>query len=374
MDLRIPYYTLKPQHDAISQEANQAFAALINKGEFILGAQVQQFEEELAAWLGVQRTAGMGNGSDALYSALVVMGVGRGDEVIVPAHTCVATWMAVSRTGAKIVPVDVSPETWLISADAIEPAITDKTKAIVPVHLYGSPCNMATITQLAQSKKLFVIEDNAQAIGATFDGRKTGTWGVCNAFSFYPTKNLGALGDGGALVTDDERAWQRATSFRNYGSVRSGVDDVPGINSRLDEMQAAVLRIKLRQLKTWTEQRRQIASWYQHHLNNADEVTIPKIVFGGQAVYHIFPIAVAGRDSLRKYLESKGVGTSVHYPLAAQRQHHYKESDIKGSFPIADQLADKQISLPIWPGMKEVEVVEVCDLIKKFFSKPASTR
>lgn len=374
MDVRIPYYTLKPQHDEIGQEVAQAISALMSKGQFILGSQVQQFEEELAAWLGVDRVAGMGNGSDALYTCLTVLGIGRGDEVIVPAHTCVATWIAVSRTGAKIVPVDVSAESWLLPVDAVERAITEKTRAIIAVHLYGLPCNMPAIMQLAQAKKIFVIEDNAQAIGAMVNEKKTGTWGACSALSFYPTKNLGALGDAGAMATDDERAWQTATSFRNYGTVRAGSGDIPGINSRLDEMQAALLRIKLRHLKSWTEQRRAIATWYQKQLAEVEEIKMPAVVSGGYAVYHIFPITIANRNGLREYLESKGVGTSVHYATAAQRQHQYKNSEIKGLFPVADHLAESQVSLPIWPGLKESEVTDVCELIKKFLSKHASKR
>lgn len=374
MTMRIPFYTLEPQHGAIRQEIAAAVSALVDKGEFILGTQTQQFEEELAAWFGMTRSVGVGNGSDALYTSLIASGVGPGDEVIVPAHTCVATWVAASRTGAALVPVDAHPSTWLIDLDKIVAAITPKTRAIIPVHLYGLPCEMSPLMQVAQEKKLLVIEDNAQAMGASYNGQKTGTFGSCNALSFYPTKTLGALGDGGAIVTDDERMWRRAVSFRNYGSVRNGDIEVPGINSRLDEMQASILRIKLRHMAKWNEQRRTIADWYNTQLADLPSVERPVVVSGGDPVYHIYAIAVANRDQLRDYLAAKGVGTGVHYPLAPLRQEAYKTSGIKGVFPVADRLAQSQVSLPAWPGMTVDDVSSVCELIRKFLSKPASTR
>ena len=366
----IPFYSLQAQHQLIEQEAKSIFSALYNDSRFILAERLKKFEEEFAGYTGGKYCIGVGNGLDALYISLKILGVGRGDEVIVPGHTYIATWLAVSRTGALPVPVEADANTWLIDVNKIEQAITSKTKAIVPVHLYGLVCDMNKLKAIADKAHLKIVEDNAQATGASFQNKKTGTWGQCNAFSFYPTKTLGALGDGGAIVTDSQEYCQRARSHRNYGSTKQFVNEIKGVNSRLDEMQAALLSAKLPHLDQWNEERKKIATLYTEQLREVEGIEMPVVINDTDPVYHLFPIKVEkNRDEVRAYLNSQGVETSVHYPTPPHLQKAYEEINFKkGSFPIAEVLASHTLSLPIWPGLMPDDVSRICVEIKKGLS------
>jgi dTDP-4-amino-4,6-dideoxygalactose transaminase len=250
-EMKLPFYSPEPQHATIRKEMETAFHQVLSGNWFVLGKELEAFEKEFAGYHTSRFCIGVGNGFDAIFLSLKALEIGPGDEVIVPAHTYIATWLAISRAGATVVPVDADPKTWLIDCGLIEKSITSKTKAILPVHLYGFPCDMEKIKPIADRHNLKIIEDNAQAAGASVNKKKTGSLGHCSAFSFYPTKNLGALGDGGAVITDDEEVYNRILAYRNYGQKSKYNTELKGVNSRLDEMQAALLRIKLPLLDEW---------------------------------------------------------------------------------------------------------------------------
>ncbi len=366
---RIPFFSLERQHQFINSELKRAFDGVIKNGRFILDQEVKCFEKEFAAYQKMKYCVTVGNGHDAILISLKVLGIGRGDEVLVPSHTCHATWLAIVNAGAKPVPVEVDPSTYNINPSLIENAITKKTKAILPVHLYGHPCAMDKIMVIAKKHKLFVVEDNAQAHGAEFKNKLTGSWGQCNATSFYPTKNLGALGDGGAIVTNDKKLFQFARSFSNYGSERKDVQSMLGINSRMDELQAAVLRIKLKRLNEWNQERRKSANKYFYSLKNVGDIQLPpeenKIT---KSAYHQFVIQTKYRDKLKKYLDQKGIETAIHYPIPIHLQKAYAHLGYKkGSFPVAERLSKSVLSLPIFVGLREPEIDAICAVIKNFF-------
>ncbi len=265
----IPFFSMEGQHQTIEEDMKAAFSKTLKKGRFILDEQVTRFEDEWAAYQKSKYCVSVGNGHDAIFISLKALGIGQGDEVLVPAHTCHATWLAIVNAGAKPVPVEVELSTYTIDASLVENSITRKTKAIVPVHLYGQPCTMDKIMAIAKKNKLLVVEDNAQAHGAFYKSKRTGSWGDCNAASFYPTKNLGALGDGGAITTSNKRYAEFARGFRNYGSSKKDFHSMLGINSRLDEVQAAILRIKLKKLNEWNKARGQNANLYFELLKNS---------------------------------------------------------------------------------------------------------
>lgn len=355
-------------HSAIKAEMQEAFNRVYDSNWFVLGKEVEQFENAYAAFNQVKHTVGLSNGLDALHLALKACGVGVGDEVIVPSNTYIATVLAVSYVGATPVFVEPNKETYNIDANRIEAAITSKTKAIMPVHLYGQACEMSAIMELAKKYKLYVIEDNAQSQGASFEGTLTGSWGDINATSYYPGKNLGALGDAGAVTTNSDELAQKVRVFRNYGSQKKYYNKVIGHNMRLDELQAALLSVKLRKLNEWTAQRQQIAAWYNEALKDVEGITLPKIADGATHVYHLYVIQTNKRDELQKYLNDNGVGTLIHYPIPPHLQAAYNELGYKkGDFPIAEEIADTALSLPLWPGMQNNTVKEVSDTIKAFF-------
>ncbi|MEQ8303250.1 MAG: DegT/DnrJ/EryC1/StrS family aminotransferase [Cyclobacteriaceae bacterium] len=362
----VPFYSLEVMHSQIKSEVDAALRSVFANNQFILGSEVEAFEREFAEYSGVGYCVGVANGLDALYVSLKLLGIGNGDEVIVPAHTYIATWLAIARVGATIVPVDVDPITMLVGAKEIEAAITKRTKAILPVHLYGNACDMSEIMQLANKYNLEVVEDNAQAQGATHTSKNTGSFGRCNATSFYPSKNLGSLGDAGAITTDDEQLYNAAKIYCNYGSSSRFENPVQGINSRLDEIQAAVLRIKLRHLEGWNAKRRKIADQYHKNLLGCDAVTLPK--FGEGCAPHLYVIRASQRDQLRNYLSSKEVETSIHYPKPPHLQTAFSRLGMKqGQFPISESIAETELSLPLWPGITEDQIDKVCDAVKQFY-------
>ncbi|MBR1219663.1 DegT/DnrJ/EryC1/StrS family aminotransferase [Bradyrhizobium sp. U87765 SZCCT0131] len=360
---KVPFLDLSVQHRAIREDLVAAATAVIDSGWYILGGEVQAFEREFAAFCGVKHCIGVGNGLEALQITLRAMNVGPGDEVIVPSNTFIATWLAVTGVGATIVPVEPDPASHNLDPALLEQAITARTKVIIPVHLYGHPADMDPINAVAQRHGLKVIEDAAQAHGALYRGRKAGSLGHAAGFSFYPGKNLGALGDGGAVTTDDDELADQIRLIRNYGSKKKYEHLVKGCNSRLDEMQAALLRVKLRSLEQGNEARRGIVARYVAELaNRGIEVVepLPDTV----SSWHLFVVSAADRERLRTHLQDHGVETMIHYPVAPHLQPAYAELDYGGrTFPIAERLQNRVLSLPLFPGMTEQQVDQVLGAI-----------
>jgi len=365
----IPFLSLAPQHALIQDAVTESLKNSFEKNWYILGDDLKKFEAEYARFSNVDYCFGVGNGYDALSIALRACDVGSGDEVIVPAHTYVATWLAISNCEASIVPVEPEADTMLIDPKKIENVITSKTKVILPVHLYGYPCNMTLLDEIARRHSLKIVEDNAQAHGAAWNNKPTGSFGIASATSFYPTKNLAALGDGGAVTTNDKLIADFIRRYRNYGFERKNYCEIQGINSRLDELQARVLSIKLARLNEWNQQRRDLAGLYTERLKGISDVDIPVVPKEAFAVYHLFVIRTSQRDKLKKYLEVSGIETMIHYPVPPHLQKAYATLDLKKDLPLTERIATTVLSLPLWPGLKTSQVDYICDRIKTFFSR-----
>lgn len=365
----IPFLSFVPMHSSIKQEMVQAFEKVYDSYWYVNGESVNKFEQEYATFNQVQHVVGVSNGLDALFLALKVCGVKAGDEVIVPSNTYIATALAATYIGATPVFVEPNIETYNIDPKNIEAAITPKTKAIMPVHLYGQCCEMEEIIAIAAKHNLAVIEDNAQSQGSSYKGKLAGTWGKANGTSFYPGKNLGAIGDAGAITTNDATIATQLKSLRNYGSAKKYYNEVIGHNMRLDELQAALLSVKLQHLNEWTKQRQQIATWYNEALQGIAEIILPKVHNDATHVYHLYIVRTAKRNELQQYLTQKGIGTMIHYPVPPHLQEAYAFLEYKkGSFPIAEELADTMLSLPLFPGMTQTQVEQVATAVKGFFN------
>jgi dTDP-4-amino-4,6-dideoxygalactose transaminase len=361
----IPFFTLIHQNLEIEREVQAFYKELHADAWYVLGERVSQFEKEYAAYHSVRHCVGVGNGLDALTLSLRALKVGKGHEVIVPANSFIATLLAVTQVGAMPVLAEPDPYTFNITAEEIETKITERTKAIIPVHLYGLPCEMNPILALAEKNDLYVIEDNAQAHGAIYKGRKTGSFGVVNATSFYPVKPLGAYGDGGAITTNDETLARKIRMFGNYGSEEKYFYETTGMNSRLDEIQAGILSIKLNHLDRWNEERMQIAETYSSALKEISDLILPVSSPDSAHVYHQYVVRTERRDALKDQLQKYGVQTGIHYPVPPHLQKAYEFLNIKkGSLPVTEALAETILSLPIYPGMKQEETEYVCDAIK----------
>jgi dTDP-4-amino-4,6-dideoxygalactose transaminase len=359
--MNVPFLDLREPYCELKGELDDAFARCMQSGWYVLGAEVEAFEQEFARYCGVEHCIGVGNGLEALHLVLHAWGIGHGDEVIVPSNTYIATWLAVSYTGAIPVPVEPDPRTFNIDPARIEAAITKRTKAILPVHLYGQPADMDAIMAIAAMRGLKVLEDNAQAHGARYKGHRTGALGHAAAHSFYPGKNLGAFGDAGAVTTKDAALAERIRALRNYGSKRKYYNDCKGFNSRLDELQAALLRVKLRRLDEWNSRRGEIARRYMTGLSSAgSEVIVPFVPEWAEPVWHLFVIRHPQRAGLQKQLASCGVGTLIHYPVPPHLSGAYANQGWgKGSLPIAEQLADTVLSLPMGPHLSHPQADHV---------------
>jgi dTDP-4-amino-4,6-dideoxygalactose transaminase len=369
--MNVQFVDLKKQHESMSEEIQQAISNVIRNTAFILGEEVKLFEEEFAEFCGARYAIGVASGTDALELALRALSVGEGDEVITPANTFIATALAISHSGAKPVFVDVESQSHNIDISKIENAITKNTKAIIPVHLYGQPCDMDPILAIARKHDLRVIEDACQAHGALYKGKRAGTMGDIGCFSFYPAKNLGACGDGGCIVTNNETTVQSIRMLRDYGQSKKYQHDSVGFNSRLDSVQAAVLRVKLSRLKEWNEMRRKSAARYNEQLKNTS-VETPKELDHAYHVYHLYVIKVKQRDGLRHYLSSKGVAAGIHYPIPIHQQGAYSHLGYEtGDFPVTEELASNILSLPMFPELTEEEVKYVVDRIKEYCPDPA---
>ena len=343
----IPFLDLAALNAEVGAELDAALVRVRREGRYILGPETEMLEQEFARYCGARHCIGVGNGLDALYLALRAAGIGNGDEVIVPSHTFIATWLAVSARGATVLPVAADMRTFNIDAAGIEAAVASRTRAVIPVHLYGHPADMDAINAIAARHRLFVLEDAAQAHGARYRGRRTGALGDAAAFSFYPAKNLGALGDGGAVVTDDDQLAQRVRALRNYGSSERYLHPLPGCNSRLDEMQAACLRIKLGKLDGWNARRREQAGQYQALLATSG-LALPETADWAEPAWYQFVVRSPQRDRLRTRLLEAGVETLIHYPRPPHLQGAYAGLGFgPGAFPLVERLAAEVLSLPI---------------------------
>lgn len=357
LDVGAAYRELKPEIDA-------AIHQVLDSGAYVLGPAVGDFEDAWAEFCGVQHAVGVGNGLDALVLALRALGVGPGDEVIVPSNTYIATWLAVTAVGARPVPVEPDPETHNMNVDGIGRAINESTKVILPVHLYGQPADLDPIIALARHHDLSVVEDAAQAHGARYRGRRIGGHGDAVCWSFYPGKNLGALGDGGAVTTNRADIAERLRALRNYGSHRKYVNEFRGVNSRLDSLQAAVLRIKLMRLEAWTKRRQQIAAEYLDQLGDVGLV-LPHVPEWAEPVWHLFVVRSTRRDLLQQRLAESGVGTLIHYPIPPHRQEAYADMNfLPSELPLATQFAGEVLSLPIGPHLVQRDVETVIAAVK----------
>jgi len=366
--MRIEVVNLKAQYRSVQAEVNEAIAGVFDCGSFILGENVEAFENEFADYCGVDFAVGVASGTDALQLALRACGIGQGDEVITVANTAFATAIAISWSGAWPVFVDVD-NTYTIDVTKIEEKITARTKAIVPVHLYGRPVDMDLMVKIARKHNLMIIEDACQAHGAEYQGKKVGSFGDVGCFSFYPTKNLGAYGDGGIAVTNNEEVARGLRLLRNYGQVARFNHTSKGYNSRLDEIQAAILRVKLKKLDNWNDRRRQHAALYDSLLKGSQVIT-PPVRKGAKHVYHLYVIRTPDRDQMQEWLRGNGVGTDIHYPIPIHLQPAFKEMGLReGSLPMTEQYAGEILSLPMYPELTEDEVYQVCESIAKFWSK-----
>jgi dTDP-4-amino-4,6-dideoxygalactose transaminase len=370
--MKVPFFDIGPTHAAIAGELDTVWRQVLAGRQFILGERVAAFESEFAAYCTAGHGIGVGNGLDALTLILEGLGIGAGDEVIVPAQTFIATWLGVTRTGAKPVPVDCIADTGNIDPALVPAAITSRTKALIAVHLYGVPAEMAALQALAAKHNFHLIEDAAQAHGARYDGQKTGSLGIAAGFSFYPTKNLGALGDGGAVVTGDAALAKRIRLLRNYGSDRKYEHRIVGGNSRLDELQAAILSVKLRGLDELNADRRRIAAHYRAALADLPGLELPATTEDSEPVWHLFPVRYVARDALAESLKAAGVQTMVHYPVPPHLQPAYSGLGYRaGQFPVAEAIARRTLSLPIWPGLAEAQIDHVCDTIRRAVAQPS---
>lgn len=366
--MKIPFVSLVDTNKKIKEEILLSFEKCFDDGNYILGRNLQKFEKEYSIFSGVKYTLGVSNGFDALHVALRSLGISQGDEVIVPSNTFIATVLAISAVGATPVFVEPDIKSYTIDCLKIRAALTLKTKCIIPVHLYGQPCDMTTIMDIAKSHSLFVIEDNAQAQGATHNKLLTGSFGNVNATSFYPGKNLGALGDAGAITTNDSSLAKRIKMLRNYGSEIKYHHEVLGFNMRLDDCQASILSVKLKYLNEWNSKRTHIAFLYQEYLKGIPEIILPCILPKSSHVFHLYVIRTPERDALQQYLSNNGVETLIHYPIPPHLQNAYKNLGYrKGDFPVAEELSNTLLSLPIWPGMTDDQVLYISDLIRSYF-------
>lgn len=369
--MTVPFLSFQPANEQIKDEMLAAYQTVFNNQWYVLGREVTAFEKEYAAFNRVSHCVGVSNGLDALQLCLKSLGIREGDEVIVPSNTYIATLLAVSFVGAKPVLVEPDKATYNIDPKSVEGAITARTKVVMPVHLYGQCCQMDEIMEIANRHRLFVVEDNAQSQGAACNNHLAGSFGHINATSFYPGKNLGALGDAGGITSNDGSLSQAVRVLRNYGSQKKYYNEVVGHNMRLDELQAAFLRVKLKYLPLWTEERRRIAGWYGQHLQGVGDLVLPVVAHGCTHVYHLYVIRTKRRDKLQTFLTAQGIGTLIHYPVPPHLQQAYGLlGHKKGDFPVAEELAVTCLSLPIWPGLSEAAVAQVASVIKSFFRKP----
>jgi dTDP-4-amino-4,6-dideoxygalactose transaminase len=367
---QIPFINLQHTHACLQQEMKSTFDKVYNSNWYVLGQELEKFESQYALLHQTNYAIGVSNGLDALQLCLKALNIKPGDEVIVPSNTYIATALAVTLVGATPIFVEPNPYTYNIDPEQIKKAITKQTKAIIPVHLYGQACEMNAIMNIATNHQIPIIEDNAQAHLSSYNQKITGSWGIVNATSFYPTKNLGALGDGGAITTSNSEFKKQIEQLRNYGSSQKYHNEVIGHNMRLDELQASFLNIKLQYLSHWTLERKNIAEQYLYHLKHCSEIVLPQTALHADHVYHLFVIRTQQRNELQNYLKENGIETLVHYPIPPHLQKCYGHLGYqKGDFPIAEELVNTSLSLPLWPGISQEQVEQVCKTITSFYQQ-----
>ena len=369
--MKIKFIDFSREYGLLKNKLDKKFASVSKKGSFILGKELIEFEKEFASYCGVKFAAGVNSGTDALHIGLLSLGIGRGDEVIVPDFTYIATAMAVSYTQAVPVFCDIKEDTFEIDPEDIERKITSRTKAIIPVHLYGHPASMENILKIAKKYKLKVIEDCAQAHGAKINKVRVGSFGDCGCFSFYPTKNLGCYGDGGMIVTNSEKLYNRILKLRDYGRASKYKHVLIGYNSRLDTMQAAILRVKLKYLDIWNRKRKELAYYYNEYLKDAAGIILPNEKKMYQHVYHVYVVRIKkGRDAFCKQLAGKNIPVLIHYPVPCHLQPVYKDLGYKeGDFPVSEECAKEVISLPLYPFLKKEELIYIARTIRRLLRR-----
>lgn len=372
--MKIPFVDLKAQYRSIKDDVDKAISDVIENTAFILGEDVKNLEKDFAGYCNAKYAVGVGNGTDALYLALRAHDIGIGDEVITVPNTFIATTEAITLTGAGIGFVDIDPETCNMDPGKLEEYLEKhsgmpaKPKALIPVHLYGQPVDMDPINQIADKYNLVVIEDAAQAHGAEYKQRRVGSLGNAACFSFFPGKNLGAYGDGGMVVTNDEKIHEKVLRLRNHGRTKKYLHEFEGVNSRLDNLQAAILLVKLKKLDRWNENRRRNAKKYDDLLSKVKGVTIPKIKDGNSSVYHLYVIQVDERDKLKDFLSEKGIASGIHYPVPLHLQPAYSYLGLKeGAFPDAERISKRILSLPMFPELSDDQIERVVKAIEEFF-------
>ena len=366
--MAVPFVDLKAQYAALKPDMDRAIQGVVDRCDFILGKELSSFEEDFSRFCEVEHALGVANGTDALRLGLLAAGIGPGDEVNTAANTFIATTEAISQTGAEFRLVDVDERTYNLDPALLEQAITPRTRAVIPVHLYGQPADMDPILEVARRRRLVVMEDACQAHGARYKGRRAGSMGELAAFSFYPAKNLGAFGDAGAVVTHSPELARKLQLLRNHGQKSKYEHVMEGYCSRLDTLQAAVLRVKLRHLDGWNAQRRQVAAWYNERLAGLPVVR-PFVLEGAEPVYHLYVIRTERRDALRDYLSERGIGVGMHYPIPLPRTEAYQGLGFrKGQFPVTERAAGEILSLPMFAEMTEAQVDEVVGAMRAFFA------
>jgi dTDP-4-amino-4,6-dideoxygalactose transaminase len=364
--ITVPFGDLKRRYQALKGEIDETVARVLESGWYILGEELAKFESHYAKYLHTSQAIGVGSGTEALHLALVACGVQSGDEVITVTNTAVPTISAITFANAMPVFVDIDPKSFCMNAGKIEEKITSRTKAIIPVHLYGQACDMPAIMAVAEKHGLRIIEDACQAHGAEFAGKKAGTFGDYGCFSFYPSKNLGAFGDGGIVVTNDQQKAEQIRLLRNYGQTKRYYHQTKGFNSRLDDMQAALLAVQLPHLEAWNKRRREVAAIYTKHVRNK-KIVVPSTHKDAFHVFHLYVIRCTERDRLREYLAEKGIGTQIHYPIPCHLQEAYKDLRLgKGTCPAAERCAEEILSLPIYPELTDEEALYVSEIINQF--------
>ena len=362
--MSVPFLDLRRQVSAQRAELDAAIDRVLGSGRFVLTEEVERFEAVFAAWCGVGHAVGVASGTDAITIALLAVGVGPGDEVVTAPNTCVPTIVGIERAGAIPVLADVDPVTYTLDPEKVEAALSPRSRAILPVHLYGQTADLGALRELADARGLVLVEDCAQAHGATWQGRRAGSVGQAGAFSFYPTKNLGALGDGGAVTTDDPDVAARARLLRNYGERERFEHVLRGLNSRLDALQAAILAARLPSLDAAVERRRRLAAVYDDALAGTALVT-PQVTDGREHAYHLYVVRSENRDGLRSRLEERGIGTAVHYPTPVHRQPAYRDLDRPGGFPVAEALCEQIVSLPLSETHTDAEIAEAAAAVRE---------
>lgn len=363
---KIHLVDLQANHAGIRAEVEAAIAEVIRRTAYIGGPDHKAFQEEFAAYCEARYAVGVGNGTDALWLALLGLGIGPGDEVITSPHTFIASTEAVTLCGAQVVFCDIDPRTYTLDPAALEACVTPRTRAIIAVQLYGLPADMDGIRAVARKHGLAIVEDAAQAHGARYKGQRVGTLGDATAFSFYPGKNLGGYGDGGAVVTNDEKVATFVRKYCNHGRQAKYEHDFEGTNSRLDGLQAAILRVKLRHLDHWNSQRRQAAHWYNERLRDCPAVQLPHEPADREHVYHLYVVQVDGRDTILEKLEAQGIGAGVHYPIPLHLQPAYSRLGLReGAFPHTERAARRILSLPLYPEITEAQVERVCQAVRQ---------